>query len=454
MANQKPKTVEASVDGQSCVLDWDSATGTYKGFMPAPVTSSYSQPNQYYPVVLSLVDDAGNTRRADDQDPEYGSKLRLHVNEQPPAYLLEMLRSAPKPVLYLLDDKFETIAVVDTYISLIWTERYSKCGDFELLLPLTDTVKNLFIKDRYLVRTDSEYVMIIENLETTYDAENGDTLKVSGRTAESIFERRIIWNIVTISGDLNAIVLKLLNENAISPSIEARRIPNVQYQPNEIATEIIDVQYFGEDLYASIEKLCDTQAIGFKMVLNNDTLVFSLYKGIDYSYNQTENDYVVFSHRFGNLISSNQIVSDKTLKNACLIIGEGEPATRKTASIGEYSGLLRREVFADGSSITQKTGEKDPETDEDILISDEDYTKLLEQYGKSELLKYLSSDSFDAELSYDSTFHYGTDYTVGDIVSVVSPYSENQRARVVEYIRSSDDSGSKDYPTFEILEGE
>lgn len=123
-------------------------------------------------------------------------------------------------------------------------------------------------------------------------------------------------------------------------------------------------------------------------------------------------------------------------------------------SVGSSTGLTRREIFVDAGSISQKTGERDPDTDEEILYPDEEYEKMLQQEGIDELTEHTATDTFDGEISYNSTFQYGVDYIIGDIVSVVSPYSSNRKARITEFIRSSDATGDKDYPTFEILEKE
>lgn len=364
------------------------------------------------------------------------------------------METGKRTPLYVLDTSFETLAVVDVYISSVWTERYNECGDFELEVPMTEVTKELFVEGRYLVRNDSEYVMVIETLEPTYDPENGDILTVSGRTAESFLERRIIWGVVTASGNLETVVSKLVNENVVNPSDPNRKISEIQYSPSSITVGNIDIQYFGDNLYESIETLCKNESVGFKMVLLDKKLIFSLYVGLDRSYEQTENDYVVFSHAFGNLISSEQVISNKLLKNVCLIAGEGEGPERMQTSVGSNAGLSRREIFVDASSVSQRTGETDPETSEDILYSDEEYERMLQQEGVDELTEHTAMDTFDGEISYNSTFQYGIDYTIGDIVSVVSPYSSNRKARITEFIRSSDATGDKEYPTFEILEKE
>ena len=45
--------------------------------------------------------------------------------------------------LYITNTKFELVGVIDSYTSLIWTERYNNCGDFEIMISAND--KNIDI---------------------------------------------------------------------------------------------------------------------------------------------------------------------------------------------------------------------------------------------------------------------------------------------------------------------
>jgi hypothetical protein len=53
----------------------------------------------------------------------------------------------------------------------------------------------------------------------------------------------------------------------------------------------------------------------------------------------------------------------------------------------------------------------------------------------------------DGEIVPDVQFKYGVDYNLGDIVEVQGHSGVINSARVTEYIRAQDDSGSRAYPT-------
>ena len=63
--------------------------------------------------------------------------------------------------LLILDTDLEAIAVIDTYTSLIWTDRYYKAGDFELCLPASKEIFDVIKHDYYLYNKNSEHVMMI-----------------------------------------------------------------------------------------------------------------------------------------------------------------------------------------------------------------------------------------------------------------------------------------------------
>ena len=350
--------------------------------------------------------------------------------------------------LLIMDENFAGVSTLDIFESLIWTDRYYACGDFETYMPCSEKMLSTLKQDMYLYLRESEHIMIIEDIQIDTDVEDGAHLTVTGRSLESILERRVIWNLTTLSGGLQAGIKQLLNENAIAPSDPARAIPNLIFKDStdsKITNLSLNAQYYGENLYDVICEVCESNEIGFKITLNeSNQMVFSLYAGTDRSYEQTENPYVIFSPGFDNLLNSNYISSKKTLKTVTMITGEGEGSDKKKAvaecSNGAGSGLNRREMHTDASGISQTDGEN--------TISDEAYTALLQRQGIDELAQNTRTESFEGEVSSGRTYTYGTDYFMGDIVQNVNEFNIKATSRVTEYIMSQDESGIERYPTF------
>lgn len=263
--------------------------------------------------------------------------------------------------LLILDTNLEAIAVIDTYTSLIWTDRYYKAGDFELCLPASKEIFEVIKQDYYLYNKNSEHVMIIEQLTIETDTEDGNKLTVTGRSLESILDRRIVWGLKNLSGSFQNGIETLLNECIISPSKPTRQISNFIFEASEdpaITDLTLEAQYTGDNLYDIISEACEERGVGFKVVLNdNKQFVFSFYAGADRSYDQTDLPYVAFSPNFDNLISSNYVETKSGLKNVTLVGGEGEGQDRRYTAVGDISGLDRREMFTDARDLSSDISE-------------------------------------------------------------------------------------------------
>lgn len=95
--------------------------------------------------------------------------------------------------IWVLDKTLEANDIVDTFNSLIWTDRYDEYGDFEIYTSVTDQALSLLQMDYYLQSRSSEHVMIIEEVLIDTDPENGNSVTITGRSLESLLSRRIVW---------------------------------------------------------------------------------------------------------------------------------------------------------------------------------------------------------------------------------------------------------------------
>lgn len=348
--------------------------------------------------------------------------------------------------LLLLDLNFNSVAVIDRFESLIWTDRFWEYGDFELYLKASTEAIDLIKEGWYLYSEESDNIMIIEDREVETDVENGDHLKITGRSLASIITRRIIWTQTTHNGLLWTGIQKFLTENLINPSVAVRKIPNFIFETPTDASILalpLTAQYTGDNLYEVIQNLCETNNIGFKVRLNDSKqFVFSLYSGVDRSYNQTTNPYVVFSPKFDNLISSNYLESKKTLMTSAMIRGEGEGLDRRVYHLGiTAAGLDRRELDVDARDISSDDG----------AIGTTAYNNLLKQRGQEKLAEHKETLSFEAVIDPNRSFRYGIDYNMGDIVSIFNNYNQESQSRILEIVFTTDLEGTTVIPTFSIV---
>ena len=63
--------------------------------------------------------------------------------------------------IWVLDKTLEANDIVDTFNSLIWTDRYDEYGDFEIYTSVTDQALSLLQMDYYLQSRSSEHLSLI-----------------------------------------------------------------------------------------------------------------------------------------------------------------------------------------------------------------------------------------------------------------------------------------------------
>lgn len=351
----------------------------------------------------------------------------------------------------ILDTNFEGIMLVDVFESLIWTERYIAAGEFEIYTPMNQELFDAAKIGNYVWMKDSDRLMIIETREITTDVEKGNYLIVSGRSLESILERRIVWEQVVLNGKIDTVVKSLMNRSIIQPEIADRKISNFVYKNStdpDIAKMTVSKQFTGDNLYDAVVELCNLRSIGFKVTLNDDNqFVFELYNGADRSYDQpddiTANPYVVFSPKFDNVLNSNYLESITSLKNVALVAGEDEAHNRRTRVVGQGAGLSRRELYVDARDIQSETSEG--------VLPDAEYHALLDERGAEKLAENPKTFAFDGQLEPLGNYQYGRDFFIGDIVQFVNEYGIEAKVRVTEFVRSQDLDGYNVNPTFEVI---
>ena len=86
----------------------------------------------------------------------------------------------------IMDERFQQVCLIDTFESLIWTERYCGFGDFEIYMPADATIMDMVRQDYYAWLKDSDQVMIIEEIQISTEVETGGHLTIAGRSLESI----------------------------------------------------------------------------------------------------------------------------------------------------------------------------------------------------------------------------------------------------------------------------
>ena len=363
----------------------------------------------------------------------------------------------------ILNKQYRPIAVVDTIESMIWTDKYQECGNFELYTQVTAELLSIFQEDYMLQIKNSDRTMIVESVQIKTNPETGNKLIVKGRSLESVLNRRIILHQTQIDTDIQSAVYNLINRAFINP--EGTNGTQLGTYPWRVASDIIWVdnpdtrldsivvigQYYAQYIYDTVKVFAEETDTGFKAVLNSDNKIeISLYMGEDRSYGQTVNPFVIFSPKFDNLVSSEYFRTKANFKSIALVFSYLYPDGAlhiNWASVPDWStlyvGIESRETYMDLSYVDRNIQGTNTPIDTTI------YNDQIRALGRR-LLKEENSvvEIFDGKAESSVDFVYGTDFLLGDIVQIENEYGLTGIARITEITFSESPSGFFIYPTF------
>lgn len=366
--------------------------------------------------------------------------------------------------IYVIDKYLNMVGLIDNYSSAIFTRRYWECGDFELYIQADSKSLELLQPNYYVQRSGESTLYVVENIQLDTSSEDGDFLTVSGRSIESMLDRRVLYNHRNAGGSAGGFMVSYpIAPNVYTVEDCIRHAMEMTIAPSNLNdganydwdgffrlgarhgyTEQIEAtQLYGENLYDFVTSQCQLYGYGFKAHLrsNEKYFEFNLYQGRDCSYNQTDNPYIVFSPNFDNLSNTTYTYTSEGFKNTVLVAGEGDGDERRWNMYGIVNGsgtgiplyINRRETFFDGSSLSSE--------------GVDDYMALLKSASKNELLNYKVCETMDGD-----TIQTTTDYQLGDIVQIENEYGIQATARILEIIECEDESGYSIVPTFSTWE--
>lgn len=340
----------------------------------------------------------------------------------------------------ILNASFARIALIDDFISFIWTQRFYTVGDFELCCDIR--YADILQVGGYIQRQNDDHAGMIEKVQYKRTEEAQEMVIVSGRMLAGILARRVITTQTQLTGLVRECIKVLINENIINPTKTTRKINNFTFTNNSSSSETMDVQYLGENLLETVASLCETYSIGMDCTLDsNNRFAFKLYDGTDRSYGQNTNPYVIFSDKYDNLLNAEYEEDYTTYSTDVLVGGEGDGINRTMvwASKSEKSGLARYEKFLDASSAVSN----------DEIITQETYEKQLEGLGLEEATNYTTA--FTGEVDFTNV-ELNEDVFIGDIVTIENTnWGTPINTRLIEVIESIAEDGTYSaIPTFGI----
>jgi len=151
-------------------------------------------------------------------------------------------------------------------------------------------------------------------------------------------------------------------------------------------------------LSEEIIELATAYDIGWCASIEDSTIVWKIWNGVDRTAGQTENNRMMLDYGYGTMNNSTLTV-ENTVPTFMIVAGQGEGADRSIEELNNgATGLSRIETFLDARDIEDDT--------------------LLPQRGQEKLAEYGDNSSYTATLSNQAIQQYRTEFDLGDIGTI------------------------------------
>ena len=350
-----------------------------------------------------------------------------------PIYILNLSRELTADgnedsSLFFFNKELNLLGVVDYFTSLRWRRKYFEAGEFEIVLPVNDYMMQFIDTDVIVMRNNYTEAGIIETIEFSDNGTN-EEVTISGRFLTSLLSRRIVKNKINFSGNtiegMNTIV------NAMTPLTTQWETETVT-----MSSPHIDFQVTYKNVYDYLCKLSEYSNIGIRIVPNIDSKVymFEVWKGLDRTSGQTENEEYSFSDDNYNIEQGKLIKSEKTKANYIFVGGTGEEDNRVLVTVDAgKTGFDLYEVFSDQKSLSNKD------------LSDSVYRAKLKSIGEGKL----SDGTFQLEVTALVQQDYKVKWDLGDVVNIKKEkWGVYTTYRIIEVEETIEDGKKTIYPTF------
>ena len=350
-------------------------------------------------------------------------------------------------LMLLSDDLSFLYGPIDNFTSLVWCEKYTECGSFTLMLPMSRELFAVLQSSAYLSVSGRPGLGRVERIRFSADASgtNGvGTLTVSGRMAVSLLSDRMILRGTRAKGELVSCVETVVKENACADAGE-RALPYLTIGAGEALLDSSGTEYTvddapgGQALDEWVRSVLSEVGAAYRILPDYAAgqLVFSVYRGLDRTPSQNVNGCAVFSSSFAS-VGEMEFVSDKSdYKNFAFIAGEGEGDARIIETLDlRAAGEPLRELYVDARDLRSDDGE--------TVLDEASYRKLLLARGRQRLSEhnhvltlegsaavYAAGETAAEEmLSADTlppigavlgpSMRAGVDYALGDLCGIAS----------------------------------
>ncbi|MCH5352947.1 MAG: siphovirus ReqiPepy6 Gp37-like family protein [Acutalibacter sp.] len=301
--------------------------------------------------------------------------------------------------IFVFTPEMEVAGIISTFESLVHTRQFAGSGSFKLTIPFTEEAFHLLAEDNILFWDDKGQRTVYIDSVVCETEKDGEYITASGKNLRGILGRRIVWKNFSFAGTVEDFARRIVNENAVNPSDDSRKIPLLSLGNRAATTHTITTQTENENVETLLDDLTAASGVGFDIVLNKAArqLNFIVYEGVDRRTTQQETPWVVISRDRNNVISEVYTRSSTSFRNTALISGytDEETGERYEDSIVEGSGLSRREIYIKGSATKPKADKKAGITEAQAILQ---YKSEQQQKAKEKLADQTKVLSLEVDL--------------------------------------------------------
>lgn len=310
---------------------------------------------------------------------------------------------------------------VKNVVSYDYNAKWTSGGEFSLVLP-TDKIYVSTLNTGMIVEIDGDW-LFVESVNYDYD-----TITLSGTDAKALLNlRKSVWyddeetqGYDAVSGTTAYCIEHYLNNNIIDPDDPERAMP---FTFNSGGISGINDHYLArlEDVGNIVQVLCENAGIGYSVKgdYNSGKFVFRLESGVDRSIEQSVRGRVIFTPAWGNVEKQEFHKDISQLYNA--VYATGADVTQEVYRSDTIpSGLARRETAV---SVNVQS------------VSD------IQMYALDAVKDNIERNNFSVVPAVSG---YGTDFTLGDKITVRNPYTGQFYSRVITEVHKSYSDNKKD----------
>ena len=311
-------------------------------------------------------------------------------------------------------DSFQLSCYIERPIFIEYLPSYDSGGTFKIVAQVTDQ-NTQCIKKNSLIHIESNVVGVVSYIKLSSEL----TMTIEGSLGDSLLSQRWLFELLSVTNSSpGQIIQSVYNELTTIPYLSFVDYSSYTGDPIDMDIEPVNFLEF-------LQEICQKYELGYRIVVNTTnplTLNFEIYQGTDKS------NTVIMSQNYESIADFDYTLSSQSLVNYVKVIGQNNIEVAVTSDPAP-TGVNLCEYYLDCTGIDQGS------------MTEAEYRKVLSDKGQEIIDKHKVKETYSGNYT-NLTFIYGTDYSLGDIITAQdSRFDINTPQRVIEAIKQFDSSG-------------